>query len=190
MRRVRSGYILVYVLLTVAIMAALATALVPTMAGKSDSARIATTAATMQNLVLSVDSFLLHVKKLPGNVSQLSAAIARTDKNSCQTAYANADVTNWLTYGPYLNNVFADSNGLNTPIGRLRDSIPKRAAGKNDFYIDIPGVDVNDAVKFKFYIDAGTGDTVSTIPAVVTRTDTTTIRFRVIKGSTLGNGQC
>jgi type II secretory pathway pseudopilin PulG len=190
MHRARPGYILVYILLTVAIMAALATALVPAMTGKVDSARIATTAATMQTLVLAVDTFTTHVTKLPGKVSQLTTAIKTTDRNSCHAVFVAGEVTNWVTYGPYLANAFADVNGLYTPIGRVRDSIPIRVAGKNDLYIDIPGVDVNDAAKFKFYIDAGAGDTVSTIPTVVTRTDTTTVRFRVVKGSLLPNGQC
>ena len=192
MSRVRRGYVLVYMIHAIAAMAALATVVAPTLASNSDRARIAATAATLQLLEAGVDSFVTHVTVFPGTLSELTTPITTANKNSCQAAMVTANVTGWATWGPFLTTFYADPGGIYTPIGRIKNTVPTRVLGKNDVYIDIPGVDTAYASALDRYIDGSSGivgDTITTVPAAPTR-DTVTVRFRVVKGTALPTGVC
>lgn len=192
MSRNRRGYVLVYIIVAIAAVAAFSALLAPSVASTSDQARIAATALTLQRLEAGMDSFVTHVTVFPGTVSELTTPITTASKNSCQANMVASNVTGWNTWGPFLWTMFADPAGIYTPIGRIKNTVPTRVLGKNDVYVDIPAVDTADATALDRYIDGSSGtlgDTITIIPTTPTH-DTATVRFRIVKGTALPTGVC
>ena len=187
----------IWVITTIAIIAALTAVAAPYLVAASDNARYAKTAATMRALAAGVVSFQTSVqdgakssvKNYPGRLSQLSNVIVTGDKNSCQGAMTTtirnggntSDSVSWVAAGPFITFMFP-SIGLVTRIGTILDSIPNRGPtpGTSPIYALISGVSATDAAQFDAYVDNGlaTNDTVIVLhPAV---NDTTTISYRLV----------
>lgn len=185
---VRRGFSLAWVILTVAILAALAAVVAPEMATIHDRNRMAGVSAQLRRIALKVNAFNSSVGNYPGRVSQLSNAITMSDHNSCNLAMTSTNVSNWTSAGPFVD-FWSDRNGVWTEIGRVGDSIPGRASpGHTDpVYVDIAGVSSADAAMFDAYVDGATGDTVS-VGTIVN--DTTTVRYRLLSSSAVANNHC
>lgn len=202
-RTTRRGMAMIWVITTIAIIAALAAVAAPYLAAGSNSARYSDTAATMRALAAGVVTFQTQVqdgqkssvKNYPGQLSQLSSIIVAGDKNSCQGAMTTAipskgttsDSITWANAGPFVSFMFP-AIGLVTPIGTILDSVPNRGPtpGTTPIYALISGVSATDAAGFDAYVDNGTGDTVTVLHAAVN--DTTTLTYRLVKAGI--NGIC
>jgi Tfp pilus assembly protein PilE len=187
-RVLRRGFTLPWVILTVAIVAALAAVVAPELATIHDRNRMAAVAARMHRIILGVNAFNAGVGNYPGRISQLSNPIAMADHNSCNLTMTSTNVSNWMSSGPFID-FWSDRGGVWTEIGRLDDSIAGRASpGRTDpVYVDLTGVSSADAAMFDAYVDGATGDTVTVGPVV---NDTTTVRYRLLSASVVGNNHC
>jgi type II secretory pathway pseudopilin PulG len=194
-RRQSRGYALLWVLVMVAILAALAASASPYLRTGVDVTRY----DTMRSILAQIGQGLVNfetavqdgqsksVHNYPGAFSQLSNPITTGNHNTCNTAMTIAvpnkgntsDSITWIAVGPFVSFTIP-TNGLVTPLGRMRDSIPYRGTvgGTLPIYMEIPAVTGEDANGFDTYIDAGVGDTVTLVHPLVN--DTTTLRIRLL----------
>ncbi len=206
-RAPRRGMAFIWVITTVAIIAALTAVAAPYLVTGVDNARYAETAATLRTLATGIASFETSVQdgqkasvhNYPGQISQLSSVIVAGDRNSCQVAMTTAipskgtssDSITWLAAGPFVP-FMVPSTGLAVPIGMVLDSIPNRGPtpGTNPVYVLITGVSAADAAAFDTYIDNGlaSNDTVTVLHTAVN--DTTTIRIRLLSPTQVVSGIC
>jgi prepilin-type N-terminal cleavage/methylation domain-containing protein len=114
--RNRNGFTLAEILVTVAIIAALAAVIVPTVGGalfKGDIGRVQT---DLTNIRGGIEQFVADVRRYPGVTSDLSSVIlaAGTDLNSTATsvAYGATVVLRWK--GPYVNTVIGPTGAGGT----------------------------------------------------------------------------
>jgi prepilin-type N-terminal cleavage/methylation domain-containing protein len=102
----RGGFTLPEVLVTVAIVAVLAAMVVPAVTQQISKGDAPAFASSVGSLRTALTSFVSDVRKLPGEVSQLSTAITITDEDLATTAdggtaYIASVVSRWR--GPYEN---------------------------------------------------------------------------------------
>ncbi len=192
--RPRPGYALLWVLVLIAILTALGAAVAPSLLTSNDYDRVSRTAATLKTISDGVRNFNTVVKRnggtrqAPGFYSQLTGLIANGDPTSCHVAGQQtmnaADVTSWVANAPFVPFLFP-TDGLETPLGHIRDSVPDRTADKTTsgyFWVEIPGASGQDAYLLDQFVDgtgnagAGTADTVQYNAPIG---DTTTIRYRI-----------
>ncbi len=155
-RRLQSGFTLVEVVVSAAIVVMLAAATAPSLMGFMDRQKAQTTAniltqlqqgivnGTNQGFFNLVDS-AAAVHNYPGSLHDLAnplvAAVA-TDHNSCGSIaarrYTTTDVTDWNNNGPFVTFPIAivtgGANAVSTPLGFIldsiaRDSVPATATG-------------------------------------------------------------
>jgi len=188
----RAGFVLIWVLMTVAMLAILAAVLAPAVASMVDRNRALAAAASLRQITAGIVAFenVVHsaagasTKNYPGGVSQLAIAIRPTlDKNSCGASMTTHDSTDWIANGPFVP-MYVPVGGLSTPIGRIADAIPTRTSA-GALYILIPGVDSLAAALLDQIVDNGTGDTVTTTHAVIN--DTTTVQYRALSTGQVQN---
>jgi len=186
-RDARPGYVLPWVIVTVALIAVIAAAAAPALVTINDTDRANATAATLRAISNAVNTFDVTVKSgggpknnFPGQVSELAAPVTTANHTSCWTTLMNAnDSTSWLTAGPF-STFYVPADGLWTPIGRIRDSIPNRSTNLNDsIWIEIPGVSGGDAAILDQIVDGAVNGALDTVRYHPPVNDTTTIRFRV-----------
>jgi hypothetical protein len=120
------------------------------------------------------------MNNFPGQLSELSAQITTANHTTCWTTLMTpSDSTKWSIAGPFIT-FFIPSDGLWTPIGRIRDSIPDRSTNLNDsIWVEIPGVSGGDATILDQVVDGAVDGTADTVRYHTPVNDTTTIRFRV-----------
>jgi type II secretory pathway pseudopilin PulG len=188
----RVGFILVWILMTVALLAILAAVVAPSVATMYDRKRAMDASATLHQITAGIVAFENAVhssasgssNNYPGDVSQLAIVVGTVpDKNSCGGSFTTHDSTDWIANGPFVP-MYIPTGGLWTPIGRIADDIPTRASG-DAIYILIPGVDSTDAALLDQVVDHGTGDTVSALHAVIN--DTTTVTYRALSTGQVKN---
>lgn len=194
-----------WVITTIAIIAALSAVAAPYILAGADNTRYAETAATLRAIGTGIGTFEAAVQdgqktsvhNYPGQISQLSSSLIVGDKNSCQGAMTTAipskgtssDSITWAAAGPFVS-FMIPSIGLTVPIGRVLDSIPNRGAtpGTKPIYVLITGVSAADAAAFDTYIDNGTGDTITVLHTAVN--DTTTLQVRLLSTAQVVSGIC
>lgn len=184
----RSGFALPWIILTIAIIAALAAVATPSLTTADDRARALNAAAQLKSIA---DGFVAYgplVGSYPGRVSAMSVPITTSSKNTCGQNMTGAQVTTWTTGAPYTS-FYTPANGVWTDIGRVRDSVPIRTSPpvKTPIFVELPGVSGEAAAMLKLVVDNGTGDTVSFAPAV---NDTTTVRYRAVSSAVVVNNRC
>lgn len=150
MRR-RAGFTLAEVLVTIAIIAIIAAAIVPAVTsqiGKGDETTVTSAVNTMRT---SITAFVSDVRAFPSRLSQLTTVpTALTDTGLSGTAYTAAQVGRWK--GPYsTTSTFAADDSL--PIGMgaflgdsLKDSLNFVVANIN---LDAGSAAANVALAFK-----------------------------------------
>jgi type II secretory pathway pseudopilin PulG len=177
-----------------AVLAAFAATVAPYLVGNYDQTRVSAAVADLRMIGTGIVNFRTGVGHFPSKTSMLSTLISRAMRNSCWTGASSpitaTDSTNWLTTGPFGQPLYVPSGGFWTPIGRLRDSIPSRAAN-GAMFIEMPGVVYADAQRFKAAVDSNAaivGDTVSILHLpVANNPDTTTIRMRLFVAGTFNS---
>lgn len=180
--RERRGFAYIWVLVTVAVLAAIIAAAAPYLYTTPDPTRISTTIAELRAIGVGVNTFeATEARKFPGKISYLDIAITTTSVNSCwaTNAFAAADVTTWNNNAPYITS-YLPTGGVWTPIGLIRDSIPNRSSNHNDsIWLEMPGVSAEDARLLDITVDGTADGTKDTIRFHTPVNDTTTIRVRV-----------
>ena len=184
--RHRAGFVLPWIIMSVAVLAILAAVIAPSVVGVMDRKRAEAAAATLQQITVGIVKFEAAVhssssgssNNYPGDVSQLAIVVSTVaDRNSCGSTLMTAhDSTDWIANGPFVP-MYIPLGGLWTPIGRIFDDIPTRTAA-GALYILIPGVSSADAAMLDAVVDHGTGDTVTTLHAALN--DTTTVQYRAL----------
>ena len=183
----RPGYVLPWIIVTIAIIATLAAAAAPSLIALNDPARANATAATLRQLSTAVNSFETTVRSgggpnnnFPGQLSEVSSQVTQSNHTSCWTTLmTTTDSTTWLSAGPFIT-IYVPPDGLETPIGRIRDSIPDRSGNMNDsIWIEIPGVTSGDAQLLDQVVDGAVNGAIDTVRYHSPVNDTTTVRFRV-----------
>jgi type II secretory pathway pseudopilin PulG len=184
----RHGYALPWIILTVAIIAALAAVVAPALTTLDDRARAQSSATRLKLIATGFVQFGVTINQYPGRVSQLALQLTTSDKNTCGQSMTSGDVTQWTGGAPFAP-IYTATNGTWTDIGRIRDSVPFRSSPpvKTPIYVELPGVSGEDAAMLKNVVDNGTGDTVSFAAAV---NDTTTVRYRVVSSGVIINNRC
>ncbi|HVX40579.1 MAG TPA: hypothetical protein VHB25_13495 [Gemmatimonadaceae bacterium] len=178
--RERCGFAYIWVLVTVAILAALIAVAAPYLYTSPDPRRMAVTATELRSIGVGVNAFEAAInRKFPGFISELDVQLATTNRNSCGQTFAGPDVTAWNTNAPFLATYFPNTGDW-TPIGMIRDSIPNRNANRSDsIWIELPGVSAEDARLLDITIDGRADSTRDTVRFHTPVNDTTTVRFRV-----------
>src|SRR5665213_435763 len=142
--RLRPGYVLVYIVVLVAMIAVFGAVVAPAVASVADEVRVEKTYAMLADVDSGIVAFGTVVRRVgtvyPGAVHQLSTVVTTSDEVSCQNNRMNAtSITTWNTGGPFMS-MLAGADGLYTPIGTLNDEIEHTATNAH-MYIRIPDVD-------------------------------------------------
>jgi type II secretory pathway pseudopilin PulG len=182
------GYALPWIILTVAIIAAIAAVVAPSLTTLDDRTRALNSATQLKLIADGFIQFGNALNQYPGHVSQLTIPITTSTTNTCGQTMSATDVTQWTANAPYAP-IYTPTNGTWTDIGRIRDSVPFRSSPpvKTPIYVELPGVSGEDAAMLKNVVDNGTGDTVSFAAAI---NDTTTVRYRVLSSGVIINNRC
>jgi len=181
----RRGTALLWVIVTVAVVAAMAASATPYLKADFDRRAVDSTARILHDLGVAINAMELGVaRKFPGRPSQLTNPLTTAGNYrimSCwNNTYSGADSTTWSTVAPFFD-AYVPTNGLWTPIGRLRDSVENRAGSQNTAFIwlDIPGVPGELAQMLDLSVDGVIDNLNDTIQYNTPVNDTTTVRYRV-----------
>ena len=113
----RKGFTLVEVLVILAIIAALAAVLVPTISNqvrRGDAGRVV---SDMTNLRTGIEAFLVNVHRYPGDAEDLVTQINGSDTDVNGATYPSGLQSSWD--GPYIDRVVEDAGTLRTGFGGL-----------------------------------------------------------------------
>jgi prepilin-type N-terminal cleavage/methylation domain-containing protein len=170
----QSGFSLIEVIVSLAVLLIVAAVALPTVSGAVDQARIDATAAQLEavrNALYDPSSnghaFFQEIDANAGRLSELSTVIiannasyATGTDDSCGDDFGNQHVNRWVANGPFVNFRIDRNTGLPTPIGLAADSLTRIP---ND---DDPGVlrinfinsvDIEDAKRLDVTIDGANG---------------------------------
>jgi prepilin-type N-terminal cleavage/methylation domain-containing protein len=157
------GFTLPEVLVTVALIAVLAGAVVPTVVGqlqKGDSNRLGSDLLAIRG---GVEQFAADVRKYPANIGQITGVISTSlTPFQSATAYTGADVIHWK--GPYLTKdsiaaritAYGDSIVGVFNVDTLAPSgVNSTATGQRYMVVVVPGLDSSMAVALDNMFDDG-----------------------------------
>lgn len=134
----RSGFTLVEMLVILAIMAALAAVLLPTLTGQIRKSEISRVTGDLSNLRTASEAFLVDVHRYPGDIEDLATPITTSDTDADTVSYPNGLVARWD--GPYLDRVVADGDSVETGFGgQIQDDMVKveYPSGSGIFYLSV-----------------------------------------------------
>ena len=182
------GFALPWIILTVAIIAALAAVVAPALATFDDRTRVLRAATQLKGIATGFVQYGSALGAYPGRVSSLTLPITTSSKNTCGQNMTAVQATTWTSNAPFAP-FYTAANGTWIDVGRIRDSVPFRSSppATTPIYVEVPGARGEDATMLKTVVDNGTGDTVSFSAAV---NDTTTIRYRVLSSGVVVNNRC
>jgi len=184
--RARRAAVLLWILVTIAVIAPVAAATAPLLMQINDTNRITITARMLRDVARGVDSFNAVVKRgpassatntTPASLELLTVSVRSGAASGCRgPRYDTTSVAGWGAHAPFAPYVMP-AEGLSTPIGRLNNA-PSRSAtaiadqrrSANDpYFIQIPRVDVKMARQLDVYVDgvsnAGADTVFYTTPA-------------------------
>jgi len=158
LRRMR-GFALLEAIVGIAMLAILAAAIVPLIAGAEDRARAEATARDLSLIESAIDRFTEMVARYPKQLAHLTEPLVVGDANSCGTAYSSGERTKWsdddVKHGPWFNDhMIVKSFGFPTAIGFVRDSTTR--SGSN-LIIWITDVAESQALELDAIIDGTPG---------------------------------
>jgi Tfp pilus assembly protein PilE len=189
----RGGFVLPWIIMSVAILAILAAVVAPSVATMIDRQRAIATVKTLTQIGVGIGAFenAIHssststTNNYPGDVSQLSTVVRPTlDRNSCNlTTMTVHDSTDWVANGPFVP-MYIPTTGLWTPIGLIVDDIPARTSA-GALYVLIAGVSTADMAMLDAVIEGGAGVVVTQTHSPVN--DTTTVQVRLLTTAQVQN---
>lgn len=117
--------------------------------------------------------------QLPGRLSDLAIPITVLSLNSCGGRVTRDAPGRWARSGPFID-FYADTNGLQTPIGRVRDAIEHTMpTGESPLMLRIPGVTSTIAARLDRIVDSGDGGSMGRVRFAAPVSDTTSVLYRV-----------
>jgi len=134
----RSGFTLIEMLIILAIMAALAAVLLPTLTNQIQKSEVSRVTGDLTNLRTAAEAFLVDVHRYPGDIEDLGTPITATDTDADTVAYPPGLVARWD--GPYIDRVVADGDSLETGFGgQIQDDLVKveYPAASGIFYLTV-----------------------------------------------------
>ncbi len=160
--RARRGFTLIEMLVILAIMAALAAVLLPTLTNQIQKSEVGRVTGDLTNLRTAMEAFLVDVHRYPGHVHDLGTPITTTDTDADTAAYPPGLVARWD--GPYLDRVVAAGDSLETGFGgQIQDGFAKveYPAASGVFYLSVIVTEVSqsDFDRVDAGMDGGDGAT-------------------------------
>jgi hypothetical protein len=168
--RARRAAVLMWILVTIAIIAAVAATTAPLLMQINDTNHIAISARMLRDVARGVDSFSAVVKRgsgsgatntTPATLDLLTVTVANAKPAGCRgQQYDSTSVAAWGTGAPFAPYVMP-STGLSTPIGPMNNA-PSRSAtsaggqrrsASDPYFIQIAQVDVKMARLLDVYVD-------------------------------------
>jgi len=137
----RRGIALIAVVVTLALIAAAAAVVVPVLAGHEQMRDVTETREILQSLEYSITNgtgsangaqgFRTSIgNKLPARLSQLVIPITSSDHRCSGSKYGGGDINDWNNNGPFSGLYIAVGDGVQTPIGMIRDTVLPTANAK------------------------------------------------------------
>lgn len=186
-----------WILVTIAVIAAVAAATAPLLMQINDTNRIAISARMLRDVARGIDSFNAVVKRgpastatntTPASLNLLTVAVASGGPAGCRgQQYDSTSVNAWGPNAPFAPYVMP-SEGLSTPIGRL-NNLPSRSATtagaqrratSDPYFIQIGQVDVKVARQLDVYVDGTANASADTVLYTApTRDSTVLLSYRV-----------
>jgi hypothetical protein len=195
--RARRAAVLMWILVTIAVVAAVAAATAPLLMQINDRNRIAITARMLRDVARGVDSFNVVVKRgpstsatntAPASLDLLTVVMRSGATSGCRgQRYDTSSVSAWGANAPFAPYVMP-AEGLSTPIGRLNNAPSRSAAatadqrrsGSDPYFIQIPRVDVSMARLLDLYVDGvGNANADTVLYTTPARDSTVVVSYRV-----------
>jgi type II secretory pathway pseudopilin PulG len=178
----RNGYVLVYIVIAIAVVAVVAVTLAPDAQGVADRALAAKTYAQLAELDTGIVKFGTVIKRVatvyPGAIHQLSNVLTTSDEVSCQNnAMTATSIANWNTNGGF-SHQYITKSGLHTPIGTINDVI-EHSASNAAMYLRIPAMDTALIDRMDALVDGGNGGAAGKILFTLTTSPTADLLYRV-----------
>jgi type II secretory pathway pseudopilin PulG len=166
----RRGAILLWVVVTIAVVAAVAAVAAPLLVQINDTQRVALSARVLRDVARAVDSFNAVVERgtgrpamstTPARLSLLTAPVANGGAAGCTgQRYDTSSVVAWNRNAPFAPYVMP-VEGLYTPLGRINDAPSRsptavgqgRRSASDPYFIQIASVDVKMARLLDVYVD-------------------------------------
>lgn len=171
-RHSRGGFTIVELLVTLAIVIALAVVVTPSIVGARDTGRVVSSAQWLEDIANAIHnpdstagSFKADIVRYPGALDHLTRYIQETDANSCGITYRPGDVIPNKWKGPYLNRVI-DASGFPIGIGVVRNQLTRdddRTVRNSILRIHVEGVHMEDARALDERVDLSDGRTNGTV---------------------------
>lgn len=169
--RIRRGVVLVVAVVTIAVMAVLATVIFASLQSGGGVDRIVLASDILfrfkTEIIGAPPSFYERIKVYPGGLSHLVEPITTLKRNSCGDLYkASPDVNNWR--GPYHLIPFNPADGYVLSLGIVAQDSTVRTTFTNGalaLAIVMNDVQLADAQSLKAKIDGTSGDTIAFTPS-------------------------
>jgi prepilin-type N-terminal cleavage/methylation domain-containing protein len=111
--RIRRGFTLPEILVTVTIVAVLAAVVVPAVTQSVNKGNAPATQQDVTQIRSSITAFLTDVRKYPRYLTQLNTAITTADSDVTGATYTATDSAAWK--GPYFSSAVTTANGFTSP---------------------------------------------------------------------------
>lgn len=145
------GYTLVEALVTVALLVAIATIVVPVVLGDRSRERVDRADDELKALTDALDGFSESVGEWPASLSQLVVPLASGDRDLCGSEYNGGERNRWA--GPYLSRP-PGAAGLPVGIGRALPALDRTAGPGIDYLeVTVEDVEADDATALEARID-------------------------------------
>ena len=138
----RAGFTLAEVLVILAIIAALAAVILPTVTNQVQKAELNRVESDFTNLRTGMEAFTVDVHRYPGDLHDLGTPISGTDADIDGTAYSGGLQSRWD--GPYVDRVVASTadTAFETGFGLyILNDLQSVAYGNGVNYITVTAVD-------------------------------------------------
>jgi type II secretory pathway pseudopilin PulG len=180
------GFALLEAIVAIAMLAILAAAIVPLVAGAEDRARAEATVRELDRLKWAIDQFRARVLVYPSQLRHTTEPIVPGDKNSCGTNYGPTGRDRWAnndtSYGPWFrDHMVARDLGFPTALGFVTDAVTRVG---NDLIVSLTDVAEAGALELDLIIDStvtGTGPSLGEIRWGSVVDGVTTVQYTLLR---------
>lgn len=182
-----SGFALLEAIVGIAMLAIMAAAILPLIAGAEDRARAEAAVRELDRIKSAIDKFKDRLGEYPRQLAHTSEPIRTVgDANSCGTVYSSSDSTNWTNddakYGPWFrDHMIFKGFGFPTAVGFVRDSLTRSS---DTLIVSITDVAESQAQELDLIIDslpAGAGANLGEIKWGAVVDGVTTVRYTLLR---------